>query len=105
MLWSSTLVLALAHISLAKPLSERWENLAEKHSWAEIPRGWQYVSSAPADMVFDLRVGLKQDNIEGLIANLMETSNPSHARYVRYPFHNATKLIYVTQVRPTSFQG
>lgn len=83
MFWSSTLVLALLHLSAAKPLSERWENLAEKHSWVDVPRGWVYLSPAPADMVFDLRVGLKQDNIEGLIANLMETSDPNHERYVQ----------------------
>lgn len=82
MFWSTTVVLALAHLSLAKPLSERWEDLAEKHSWVDIPRGWEYLSAAPADMIFDLRVGLKQNNIEELIANLMETSDPSHERYI-----------------------
>lgn len=82
MLWSSTLILALTHLCVAKPLSKRWDNLAEKHSWVDIPRGWEYLSPAPADMSFDLRVGLKQDKIEDLIATLMETSDPTHERYV-----------------------
>ncbi|KAF9460560.1 peptidase S8/S53 domain-containing protein [Collybia nuda] len=84
MFWSSTFVLALAHLCVAKPLSKRWDNLAEKHSWVDIPRGWEYLSPAPADMRFDLRVGLKQDKIEDLIATLMETSDPSHERYGKH---------------------
>ncbi|KAF9456972.1 peptidase S8/S53 domain-containing protein [Collybia nuda] len=84
MFWSATLLLTVVHLCLAKPLAPRWDNLAEKHSWADIPRGWEYLSPAPADMVFDLRVGLKQGKIEDLIENLMETSDPNHERYGKH---------------------
>jgi hypothetical protein len=83
MIWSSTFIFALVPLCLAKPLSKRWDNLAEKHSWVDIPRGWEYDSPAPADMTFDLRIGLKQDKLDELIANLMETSDPNHERYVQ----------------------
>jgi len=75
------LLLTLAHLALATPLLRRWDDVAEKHSWVEIPRGWEYEAPAPAEYKFNLRISLKQDKIDQLIANLMETSDPSHARY------------------------
>ncbi|RDB15869.1 putative tripeptidyl-peptidase SED2 [Hypsizygus marmoreus] len=81
MRWSVALIVGFVHLCASKPLQRRWDDLAEKHSWAEIPRGWAYISPAPADYKFDLRLGLKQNKIEDLIANLMETSNPTHPRY------------------------
>lgn len=80
MLWSTLLVLGLSNLSLSKPLAKRWDDLAEKHSWVEIPRGWEYLSPAPADYTFDLRIGLKQDKMDELISTLMETSDPTHQR-------------------------
>jgi len=79
-LLSLPILLGLSHFALAKPLLRRWDDVAEKHSWAEIPRGWEYECPAPADHKFTLRIGLKQDKIDTLIANLMETSDPSHPR-------------------------
>ncbi|GLB43381.1 putative pro-kumamolisin, activation domain [Lyophyllum shimeji] len=81
MRWSSAVVLSLLHLCLSKPLSRRWDDIAEKHSWAEIPRGWEYYSDAPADHMFEMRVALKQNRIDDLIANLMETSDPGHRKY------------------------
>ncbi|TFK63265.1 subtilisin-like protein [Pluteus cervinus] len=81
MRWSSLLVLALAHFSVSTPLRKRWDDLTEKHSWAEVPRGWEFVSSAPPNYTFDLRIGLKQSGMDKLIASLMETSDPNHYRY------------------------
>jgi tripeptidyl-peptidase-1 len=84
MIWSSAVLLfALVHLlCVAKPLSRRWNDLAEKHAWVDIPRGWEYESPAPADFPFEMRIALKQHKIEELIASLMETSDPNHRRYV-----------------------
>lgn len=79
-LWTSFLAIAVAQLVSAKPLSKRWDDVAEKHAWAEIPRGWQHKAPAPADYIFEMRIGLKQDGINDLIGNLMETSDPAHAR-------------------------
>jgi tripeptidyl-peptidase I len=85
MIWSIVLLLALVlvHLCAAKPLSgRRWNDFAEKHAWLEIPHGWEYESPAPADFPFEMRIELKQDQIEDLIASLMETSDPNHTRCV-----------------------
>ena len=74
------LVLALAHLIFASPLQKRWDDLVEKHSWAEIPRGWNYEAEASSDHLFNLHIGLKQHKFDQLIANLMETSDPFHDR-------------------------
>lgn len=81
MILSFPILIGLAHLAFAKPLLRRWDDVAEKHAWVEIPRGWEYHSPAPADHKFDLRIGLKQDKIDDLIANLMEISDPMHSRY------------------------
>jgi tripeptidyl-peptidase-1 len=81
-LFSVPILLGLAQFALATPLLRRWDDITEKHAWVEIPRGWEYEAPAPKDYKFNLRIGLKQDKIDALIANLMETSDPSHARYV-----------------------
>ncbi|KAG6857498.1 hypothetical protein H0H87_002123 [Tephrocybe sp. NHM501043] len=81
MLWPIAVVLAVAQLSAATPLSKRWNDVAVKHSWADLPRGWEYHSSAPADHEFDMRIALKQAKIDALIANLWETSDPTHPRY------------------------
>jgi tripeptidyl-peptidase I len=84
MLLAPLLVLGLVQLGTSKIHLKRWDNLAVKHSWPEIPRGWEYKAPAPADYVFELRIGLKQDRIDDLIDNLMEISDPSHARYIVY---------------------
>lgn len=84
MLWSSTVVLSFLHLCLSKPLVRCWDDLVEKHSWADIPKGWDFDSPAPANYVFDLRIGVKQAGIEDLIANLMEISDPGHGRYAQH---------------------
>ena len=81
MLWSSVLVLGLVQLSVSKPLNKRWDDIAEKHSWVEIPRGWEYHSPAHADHLFEMRIGLKQDKLDELISSLYEDSDPNHQRY------------------------
>ncbi|KAF4610501.1 hypothetical protein D9613_006689 [Agrocybe pediades] len=84
MLWSSILLLGVAQLCASKVLSRRWEDVAEKHSWVEIPKGWQHKAPAPADHLFDMRIGMKQHGIEELIENLMEISDPTHHRYTQH---------------------
>lgn len=82
MLWSSLLVVGLAQLALCKPLQRRWDDLVERHAWAEVPRGWELKAPAPADHTFDMRIGLTQHGIDDLIENLLEISDPAHSRYV-----------------------
>ncbi|KDR68017.1 hypothetical protein GALMADRAFT_272863 [Galerina marginata CBS 339.88] len=84
MLWSSILYLGFVQLCASRALSRRWDDLAEKHSWVEIPQGWQLKAAAPADHLFELRIGLKQHGIEELIENLMEISDPTHLRYAQH---------------------
>jgi len=84
MIWSFAVIISLLQLCATKPLSRRWDDIAEKHSWVEIPRGWEYHSTPPADHKFEMRVALKQNRIDDLIANLMETSDPSHPKYGKH---------------------
>ncbi|KAJ7493198.1 peptidase S8/S53 domain-containing protein [Mycena galericulata] len=82
MLWLSAFVFGLVHLSAAKPLSsKRWEDVAVKHAWVETPRGWEFLSAAPADHLLDMRIGLKQNKLEELISSLFEVSDPTHEKY------------------------
>ncbi|KAJ7233035.1 peptidase S8/S53 domain-containing protein [Mycena rebaudengoi] len=79
MLWISAFVFGLA---VAKPLNtKRWDDVAVKHSWVEIPRGWEFHSTPAEDHPLDLRIGLKQNKLDELISSLYEVSDPAHARY------------------------
>jgi tripeptidyl-peptidase I len=80
MLFSSFLVLALVRYSIAKPTEKRWDDLVEKHAWANIPKGWEFVSYPPSDHVLDMRIALKQHKIDELINTLYEVSDPNHAK-------------------------
>ncbi|KAI0766668.1 subtilisin-like protein [Trametes elegans] len=82
MFWSSALFLGLVQLAFGTPLlSKRWDESRVKHSWREIPRGWELHGAAPADYVFDMRIGLKQDKIDKLISALYEVSDPNHDKY------------------------
>jgi tripeptidyl-peptidase-1 len=81
MLFPVSLALALAQLCLASPLSKRWGDFAVKHSWVEVPAGWEYHSPAPPDHVIDMHFGLKQDNFDELLKHLYEVSDPTHSRY------------------------
>jgi tripeptidyl-peptidase-1 len=84
MLWSSILLLVAAQLCTSRILSRRWDDVAEKHAWVDIPRGWQLKAPAPANHHFELRIGLNQQGIDELIANLMEISDPTHSRYSQH---------------------
>lgn len=57
---------------------QSWEDLVEKHSWVDIPQGWDFEAPAPQDYIFDLRIGLKPTGMDDLIANLIEISDPAN---------------------------
>ncbi len=80
MFWRSILILGIARLAFGCPMESRWDDFTEKHSWVEIPKGWSFESAAPPGYLFDLRIGLKQDKFDQLVANLMDTSDPSHER-------------------------
>jgi tripeptidyl-peptidase I len=82
MIWSAVFTLALAQHCVSKPLLKRWDDCSVKHSWTEIPHGWELHSPAPADHVMDMRIGLKQFKLDELISSLYEVSDPAHERYV-----------------------
>jgi tripeptidyl-peptidase-1 len=81
MLLVSLLVFGLVQLGISKTILKRWDNVAPKHSWSEIPRGWEYKAPASSNYVFELRIGLKQNKINDLIDNLMEISDPTHPRF------------------------
>lgn len=81
MLWSTVLTLALIQLCISKPLSKRWDDFSVKHSWTEIPSGWELHGPAPADHTMDMRIGLKQDKLDELISSLYEVSDPAHEKY------------------------
>ena len=105
MLWSSILLLGVAQLCASKVLSRRWDNVAEKHSWVEIPKGWQHKEHASPNHIFDMRIGLKQHGIEELIENLMEISEPTHPRSVPIIHKIVQRLIYSKKIHPTLDEG
>lgn len=75
------LVLGLAHLCASTPLnSKRWIDVTEKHSWVEIPKGWEFHSIPSPSQLLELRIGLKQDKIDELISTLYKVSDPAHER-------------------------
>ncbi|KAL0573726.1 hypothetical protein V5O48_008222 [Marasmius crinis-equi] len=82
MAWSSLIVLSLAALVCASPLSRRWDDFVEKHSWgAKIPEGWEFHSLPSPNTLVDLRLGLKSARLDELIYHLGQTSDPTHERY------------------------
>jgi len=77
-------VLGLAQLTASTNLLKRWDNLAEKHAWVDIPKGWSYKATPPADYVFNLKIALKQHRFNELIDNLMEISDPTHIRSIEF---------------------
>ncbi|KAH9479704.1 putative tripeptidyl-peptidase SED2 [Psilocybe cubensis] len=84
MLWTSFLLLGAVQLAASKAISRRWDDVAEKHSWVEVPKGWQFKQAADPNVFFNLKLGLKQHGMDDLIANLMEISDPFHSRYAQH---------------------
>jgi tripeptidyl-peptidase-1 len=82
MYWTLVFLIGLAHFCFSAPLVKRWDDLVEKHSWAEVPRGWHFVGPAPADHTLHLRIALKQARFDQLVQSLLEISDPRHEQCV-----------------------
>ena len=81
MLWSSVFVAGLVQLCMSKEVFKRWDDFSVKHSWAEVPSGWELQGPAPEEHLINLRIGLKQDKLDELIASLYEVSQPQHPKY------------------------
>lgn len=82
MMWSVALLLAAVPLATAKPLlNKRWEDFELRHAWADVPRGWKFHAPAPADHVINMRIALKQDRFDDLVAALYQVSDPAHTKY------------------------
>jgi tripeptidyl-peptidase-1 len=80
---SAVAIIAWVQFCASKPVAvNRWEDLQVKHSWHEVPRGWELVGPAPADHELHMRIGLKQGRIDELISSLYQVSDPGYHRYV-----------------------
>ncbi|KIJ54289.1 hypothetical protein M422DRAFT_201377 [Sphaerobolus stellatus SS14] len=77
----SAIVLALAAFGASTSPLQASDAFQLKHSWAEIPNGWEMHSIPPPDHLIDLRIGLKESKIDELIGHLYEVSDPAHPRY------------------------
>ncbi|KAF9450674.1 subtilisin-like protein [Macrolepiota fuliginosa MF-IS2] len=77
---SCVLALALVSGALALPQPEIDYNFRLKESIVP-PHGWQKISTAPADHIIHLRIGLPQSNFKELERHLYEVSDPFHSRY------------------------
>lgn len=106
MLWLSILVLGLAPLIAAKPLtSNRWNDVAVKHAWVETPRGWEFHSAPPADHLLEMRIGLKQNKLDELITSLYEVSDPAHERYTSSTWIDFAHIITSPQIWPALVEG
>ena len=65
---------------LATPLARRWTDFELKHSWADVPEGWEVHSDPPESHKMDIRIGLKQGRFEELVDHLYQVSDPFHER-------------------------
>ena len=55
-----------------------------KHSWPDVPKGWNLQGVPPADHPISLKIALKQGRIDDLIATLYEVSDPFNEAYGKY---------------------
>jgi len=78
---------ALLVVLLASPAANRQILLdsfgpqTTKHAWPETPAQWTHLGPAPDSHIIGLRIGIKQANIDSLIEQLYEVSDPAHERY------------------------
>ena len=82
-MFKSVLLLSLfVGSTLCKPLHKRWDDFKVKHAWVDgVPKGWEVVGPAPSNERLPVRIGLRQDGIDDLVAHLYAVSDPSNRRY------------------------
>ncbi len=85
-MWSTALLLLFVPLASSTPLQTRkWDDFEVKHAWTDAPHGWKCHGPAPDDHVLDMRIALKQDRFDDLVAALYEVSDPSHQKYAFTP--------------------
>lgn len=63
-----------------------------------VPRGWNFVRDATGDEKVNLRLSLKQQNVDSLYDKLMEVSTPDHKQYGQhYEGHELRSLLQPTE--------
>jgi hypothetical protein len=105
LLWSSALFLSVLQVSVSKPIVKRWDDFQVKHSWEDVPRGWELVGPAPADYNLRMKIGLKQDRMHELIDHLYQVSDPAHNRYVSPSCQVVAVAQLLLQIWGTPYQG
>jgi tripeptidyl-peptidase-1 len=77
-------LMAFALVGLATPFDKRWVDMREKHSWVNIPRGWELHTPAPANHTLDMHIWMKQAGLDNLLSDLLQVSDPTHRRPVAF---------------------
>ncbi|TFY83097.1 hypothetical protein EWM64_g908 [Hericium alpestre] len=85
------LVAALALSTAIASASTSPSDTVVKHSWPQIPHGWEYHTTPDPDHTVSLQVGLKQDRVDELISALHEVSDPAHPRYGQHLLKEAVE--------------
>ncbi|KAH8994681.1 subtilisin-like protein [Lactarius hatsudake] len=75
---------AMLLCSLAKPFSQRWDDMRVKHSWNAVPENWENLGNPLSGTTIDLYVALKAHRENALIDTLYQVSDPNHPRYGAY---------------------
>ncbi|EJD43708.1 subtilisin-like protein [Auricularia subglabra TFB-10046 SS5] len=68
------------------PHEKRFGDMVTKHAWTEVPAGWTLAAQSvpPMEHKIDLRIGLKQHNLDTLIDTLYDVSNPLSPAYGKH---------------------
>lgn len=66
------------------PMDAAASQLTLFHELKAVPSQWVSKSQAHADTPMKMQIGLKQSNIDGLQAKLMDVSNPESANYGKW---------------------
>ena len=84
MYWACFALLACVQRVLSAPSLHGLDSndFVVKHSWKDVPRGWELRGPAPANYTLNLHISLKQAKFDELVANLWQVSDPAHERSV-----------------------
>jgi len=76
----AVLFVAAGHLSDATS-PQPFLHYQEVHSIASIPKQWKEQERAPRNALLDLRIGLRQQNIDAFLQKVLDISTPSHPSY------------------------
>ena len=83
---TSLVILSVTSLcSLALSIPAHLTKPVTKHSWVQVPQGWEVHDVTPlADQPITLRIALKQSGIDELVRTLYEVSDPEGERYGKH---------------------